>query len=235
MSGIDNFTSLCLHCDGADGATSFPDSSITPKTVVANGAAQVDTSQFVFGGASYLGDGSSAYLSSADDAAFEFGSGDFTIDCRVRFSALPAATTIFLAKYTTTGAQRCYFWGWDQPSGNMQFRYSNDGASSTLLAQPWSPSTDVWYHVAVVRNGGDLLMFVDGFQIGSTDAIAGALFGGSSDLEIGAFNTGTGGFLDGWLDEIRISKDVARWTANFTPPTAAYTLDNSSEIAWLVG
>lgn len=223
MIGIDATTSLCLHCDGADASTTFTDSSLAPKTVTANGTAQVDTAQSVFGGASMLGDGTGAYLSAADNAVFEFGSGDFTIDCRVRFNTLPGAggNMFFASKWTTSGAQRCFYWGYNGTNG-MDFRYSTDGAASTLLSRAWSPSTDTWYHVAVVRNGGNLLSFVDGTQLGTTDSISGTLFNGTAVLNVGAFNAGTGGWIDGWLDEFRISKGIAQWTANFTPPTEAY-------------
>lgn len=227
MSGIDAFTSLCLHCDGVDGSTSFPDASLSPKTVTAVAPAQVDTAQFVFGNASMLGDGLTSGLTSVDNAGFEFGAGNFTLDCRVRFNALPVGGVFFVSKYTTTGAQRCFYWGYDEPSSSMVFRYSTDGSSSTLLDQGWAPSTDTWYHVAVVRNGGNLLMFVDGTQLGAGDAIAGTLFDGTAALNIGAFNSVTGGWVDGWLDEVRVSKGIARWTANFTPPTEPYS------VAWI--
>lgn len=237
MSGIDVYTSLCLHCDGTDGSTSFPDASLTPKTVTAGGAAQVDTAQFVFGDASMLGDGSTSVLSSVDNAGFEFAAGDFTIDCRARFNTLPGAgnNMFFVSKYTTAGAQRCFYWGYSDTDG-MAFRYSTDGAASTLLSRAWTPSTATWYHVAVVRNGGGLLMFVDGVQLGATDSISGVLFDGTADLNVGAFNAGTGGWIDGWIDEVRISNGVARWTANFTPPTAPYSVDTSSgSLAWVKG
>jgi hypothetical protein len=224
MPGIDANTKLMLHCDGADASTSFPDSSPSPKTVTANGAAQVDTAQSVFGGASYLGDGSTAYLSSADNADFEFGSGNFTLDCRVRFNAIPGLQPSFISKYTTAGAQRCFFWNYNDGTGTLDFRYSTDGSASTLLSYSWVPSTATWYHIAAVRNGGNLVCYVNGTSIGS-NAISGTLFNGTASLNIGAFNEGTGGQFDGWLDEIRLS-NTARWTANFTPPTFAYAVDS---------
>lgn len=225
MPGIDLNTSLVLHCDGADTSTAFPDASLTPKTVTANGGAAVDTAQFVFGTGSFKGDGAAAYLSSADNAAFEFGSEDFTIDCWVRFNTLPgpAVNAFFVSKWLTTGAQRCFYWGYNGTDG-WSFRYSNDGTTSTLLTNTLStPSASTWYHVAVVRSGTSIYWFVDGGQVGGTDAISGTLFNGTAALNVGAFNAGTGGWIDGWIDEVRISK-VARWTANFTPPTAAYSL-----------
>jgi hypothetical protein len=231
MSGIDANAVLVLHCDGVDGSTSFPDSSLSPKTVTAGGGANVDTAQFKFGTASVLLNGVADYLTSADNAGFEFGSGDFTLDCWVRFNALPVTQAMFITKYETAGAQRCFFWAYNDSTASMEFRYSPDGSGSTLFSQPMSPTTATWYHLAVVRDGGDILMFVDGTQIGTTDTITESLFNGTAALNIGAFNAGTGGFLDGWMDEIRVS-NVARWTSNFTPPAAPYSVDTYA-VAWI--
>ena len=220
MPGIDSNTQLILHCDGADGSTTFSDSSLTPKTVTANGTAQVDTAQSVFGGASYLGDGATSFLSSADNAAYELGSANFTLECWARF-ATNATSMMWIAKYTTAGNQRSWYWGWDG-SANMDFRYSTNGTATTLLSFTWSPSTAQWYHLAMVRNGGNLTGYVDGTSLG-TNAISGTLFDGSATLNVGAFNAGSGGWHDGWLDEVRLS-NTARWTANFTPPTDAYAV-----------
>lgn len=230
MPGIDGFTKLVLHCDGTDGSTSFPDSSFYTKTVTANAGAQVDTAQFKFGNASMLGNGTTAYLSSADNDDYELGGNNFTLDTWVRFNAV-TENMMLIGKYTTATPQRSWFWAFNGLTGNMDFRYSNDGSATTLLSQAWSPSTATWYHVAAVRTGNNLLMFVDGSQIGSTDTITGTLFNGTASLIVGGFNEGTGGWIDGWLDEVRISNGVARWTANFTPPTAAYAPDNP--LAWV--
>jgi hypothetical protein len=231
MPGIDLQSTLVLHCDGIDASTAFPDSSLVPKIVTAVSPAQVDTAQFKFGNAAYLGDGASTGLTIPDNADFEFGSGDFTLDCWVRFNALPVTQAMFITKYETAGAQRCFFWAYNDSTASMEFRYSPDGSGSTLFSQPMSPTTATWYHLAVVRDGGDILMFVDGTQIGTTDTITESLFNGTAALNIGAFNAGTGGFLDGWMDEIRVS-NVARWTSNFTPPAAPYSVDTYA-VAWI--
>lgn len=52
MPGIDTFTKLCAHLDGADGSTTFTDSSAGAHTITAHGNVQIDTAQSVFGGAS---------------------------------------------------------------------------------------------------------------------------------------------------------------------------------------
>lgn len=224
MPGIDSNTQLLLHCDGADASTTFLDSSLTPKTVTAVNSAQVDTAQTKFGtGSLMLDSATSDHLTSADNAAYELGSANFTIDMWVRFATIQAGTSMFVSKYTTTGNQRSWFWGYNGTTVSMDFRYSTDGTGATTLTQPWSPSIDTWYHIAIVRSSTSVFMFVDGTQIGSTDSISGTLFNGTAVLLVGDFNTGGAGPFDGWFDEIRLS-NTARWTANFTPPTDAYAV-----------
>jgi hypothetical protein len=87
-------------------------------------------------------------------------------------------------------------------------------------------STGVWYHLAIVKTGSDIMMFQDGVQIGTTQAAGSGYTGCTYPLAVGADN-GAGGFStfwSGYIDELRISKGIARWTSDFTPPTEPYAL-----------
>ena len=97
--------------------------------------------------------------------------------------------------------------------------------ASTTFTFAWTPSNDTWYHIAVTRTSGSLRVFIDGTQIGSTQSATQDITGtgGNSYLYIGSSPT-PGDFFVGSLDEIRFSNGVSRWSANFTPPTAPYTL-----------
>src|SRR5687768_6144765 len=83
------YTVALLHMDGADGSTTFTDES--GKTWTARGDAQIDTAQSVFGGASGRLDGNGDFVDTPDHADWDFGSGDFTLDLRVRFAAVGTA------------------------------------------------------------------------------------------------------------------------------------------------
>jgi hypothetical protein len=76
--------------DGADNSTTFTDSSPTAHTVTRSGDAKISTTQSQFGGASAYFDGTGDYLTVANSEAFNFGSGDFTIDCWIRPAAVSA-------------------------------------------------------------------------------------------------------------------------------------------------
>lgn len=84
-------TMLLLRMDGANNSTAFTDLSSTPKAVTANGDAKVSTAQSQFGGASLLLDGNGDYLSFPASADFAPGTGDFTVECWIRFTSVPSS------------------------------------------------------------------------------------------------------------------------------------------------
>lgn len=211
--------SLLLHFEGSNGSTTFTDSSSNTLTGTANGDAQISTAQFKFGTASGLFDGTGDFISYSDVTALELGSGDWTIETFVRFSALPTSGNVSSigSRFVGTGNQRSYIFFQFNNGGTQQlaFQYSNDGASGVLRSVNFTPSLNTWYHYAVTRSGGNLRFFVDGTQIGSTQVISGTLFNSTAGLEIG-------NLLNGYLDEYRVTKGVARYTSNFTAPSAPF-------------
>jgi len=221
---IDSYTKLLLHMDGADASTTFTDHGATGHTVTANGDAQIDTAQKKFGTASGLFDGND-YLQIADHADWDFGSDPFTIDFWVRFNTLPATTDdqVFWAHYED-GFNRAWFRIYND-AGTYELRIWVYDATVLIIQREatWStPVVDTWYHIALIRgwggNADSWAITVDGTAIDTfTDdsaypALAGPVY-------IGYLS---GGGLDGWMDELRISKGIARWTANFTPRADAY-------------
>ena len=224
-------TKLLLHADGANNSTSFTDSSNNVHNVTAYGNAKNSTSAKKFGTASAYFDGSGDYLGIPDSADFDFGSDDFTIDTWVYFSSVAASGAI-ASQYDYTGTKSFNLY-WSS-SNNVVFQYSTDGSTNANVWQcPWTPSTGQWYHVAVIRNGVDYKVFVDGTQIGSTENMStDTLYNYGSDFMIGAAIQG--GLpvdqLNGYLDELRITKGVAWWTSNFTPPTAPYSGGNEAPV-----
>ena len=99
------------------------------------------------------------------------------------------------------------------------------------LSATWVPTLSTWYHIAAVRNGADLKLFVDGTQIGSTlDVSTNATpAGGSGASFIGCRRPNLDRFFNGHMDEVRVS-DTARYTANFTPATSAFTPDTNTKL-----
>lgn len=206
-------TVLMLHTDGTDASTTFTDSDAA-KTVTANGNAQIDTAQSKFGGASGLFDGTGDYLSVADSTDWDFGTGDFTVDFWVRFNTTGNQTLIDIGGYA--GGVML-----ETAGGNLD-AYIAGTAVGTLGTWTWTPSTGTWYHVAIARNGTNLRAFINGSQIGSTVTNSSNITGTTAGVYVG-FRTDGFFYVDGWIEELRIVKGTAVWTANFTPASAAYT------------
>lgn len=217
MSGIDTNTLLMLHMNGTDGSTTFVDSSASGRTITPIGNAQIDTAQSKFGGASGLFDGSGDGLSVPDSADWSFGSGDLTLDFWIRFNSVGASQIL----YSQNDGSNAVYFQWYQPTGILSFQAYASAALTINATAPWSPVVNTWYHVALVRNGGVFKYYVNGAGLTTTTSPNGAIPNVASILSIGSRPDGTGS-LNGWLDEVRVSK-VARWTTNFTPDTVEYT------------
>lgn len=206
----DSNTVLMLHGD-----TDFSDSSLSGHSPTLTNTPTIDTGVKVFGaGSMKFLRASSQYVTYPDSADWDFGTSDFTVDFRIRFISLPGGTHRFweIGAYNNKGVAM-----WLDSNATMYV-----GIDNAFPTFAWSPSIDTWYHVALVRNGTDLKAFVNGTQIGTTQSNSANLTGGTNGVMLGAWNTSIDSFHDGYFEEFRISKGIARWTSNFTPPTEAY-------------
>lgn len=211
----DTDNALMLHFNGTDASTTFTDSSTNVHTQTAVGNAQLDTAQQQFGSASLLLDGSGDYVTSSHDSSFDYGTGDFTIDFWVRFNSTGSGQYLFTRDTGSIQNGLDLLWSTD----NTITLYMGN---STIMNRTFSVSTATWYHVAVVRTGSTMKIFKDGVQAGA-DGTASTNINYNTTTNIGAFDF-AGGLspFNGWIDEFRITKGTAVWTANFTPPSAEY-------------
>ncbi len=230
MPAIDPNCKLLIHADGADASTSFPDSSGTGKVVTANGNAQVDTAKSKFGGASALFDGNGDYLSTPDNADWDF-PGDFTIDF---WTILAEVGTGVYDHLVGNASLEVGSDGWAigvQDPGNLRFSamYS---AGSWAINQQYSHGipANTLAHIAIVRSGTTIYFFIDGIIVGTITNNPVTSITGSNPLQIGKDPSGTLFQLNGWIDELNIVKGVALWTANFVPPALPYGTLPSGEM-----
>lgn len=221
---FDNVSAL-LHMDGTDASTTFVDE--TGKTWTASDGAQIDTAQSQFGGASGLFSGSSDRVYHNTPAEFLFGSGDFTVEAFVRVPSITSAQAhrIIVGVFTATGDERSWFFSLDA-NGKVSFAYSTTGANTIGTGPSAGAITaNTWHHVAASRIGNDLFLTVGG-DVGIAKDVTGITFNdASTSPRVGDVIT-SGGFgiytFDGHIDNLRITKGVGRYTANFTPPIAAF-------------
>jgi len=212
MPGIDQYTKLLLHCNGADASTTFIDSA-TGKAITAVETAQVDTAQSKFGGASLLLDGNSDILTTPDHADFTTGSSDFTVDCWIKRAAAGVTHGICMFNVTSIGLGFYVF------SNNLLCAIIRKDPTNYSANSTGTIGTD-WTHVAFVRDGNTLRLFINGTADGTKDVTGITADDPTGVAMIGKYSTF---FFNGWIDEFRVSKGIARWTANFTPPTSAYS------------
>lgn len=214
-----HLVSLLAGFDGADAATTFTSEDKGARTATFVGNAQIDTAQSRFGGASLLLDGTGDSVTFPDSPDFDLVDGDFTVECFVRFNSL-AGNQYFVSQWVG-GGQQSWSFGRNVSGGQLVFVWSTNGSNVVFTGSNWNPTTDVWYHITACRSGADLRIFVDGVQNGTTFNIGTTtIFSGTSAVEVGA-QDGTN-FLNGHIEEVRVSAGIAHYTAAFTPPAAAF-------------
>jgi len=223
----DSKTALLMHANGIDGNTNFEDSSSKNHVMTAAGNAQKDTSVVKLGLASALFDGNGDYISVPDSSDWDLGAssgGDFTIDVWVNFASISNIIQYIVGTNPISSSQNTpgWFLAWDSASFNpnppkVRFGYTTGpGQWPVGLLADWSPSANTWYHMALVRSAGTLMLYIDGTRIISIPE-GDAITSGAFPLRIGGIPDGPGPYMTGRLDELRISS-VARWNgASFTP------------------
>ena len=208
--------SLLLNGNGTNGSTTFTDSSSYGHTVTPVGNAQISTTQSKFGGASIYLDGSGDYLQSPTSTDFILGTNDFTLEAWIYplgFAGAPNYNNYGpIFEYRTANVSQVNVLLSFIGSSTLVF-YVSGSARITGSAI----STNQWTHVALTRSSGITRMFINGIQSGSSYSDTNSYV--SSVFRIGG-NIAGDAFFNGYIDDLRITKGVARYTSNFTPPTA---------------
>jgi Tfp pilus assembly protein PilV len=204
---------LLMHMDGASGSTAFVDAKGHPFASV--GSPSISTAAAKYGGASASFSGNS-YLKTSYSPAYVF-AGDFTVELWANISAHMSYAGLIASASTTSWA------GWqiifDQTSNNLRFEGS--GQMSMVSSIPLPMAT--WAHVALVRQGmaaNNVRLYINGSQVAAL-TYTGAFDSGGAPLYIGTERTAVD-FLTGYIDDVRITANAARYTGNFTPPAGSH-------------
>ena len=214
--------SLLLHGNGTNGSTTITDNSPSPKTVTAVGNAQISTAQSKFGGASIAFDGNGDYLTVPHNSAFS-ANADFTVECWLRMAELNRLQFVVDKRSGTANNTEWFFYiGSDNKFTVALFNtsaggvYLNANSSSVLLI-------NTWYHTAFTLAGTTLRLFIDGTLEATNSTPTGTYATNTNQLIIGRdVATVPGRDLNGYIDDLRITKGVARYTSNFSVPPAQF-------------
>lgn len=202
---------LLLQMDGSNGSTTFTDTSSYNRTVTPFGTAAISTNQSVFGSSSALFNGNGAYLTSP--ASSDWNLSDNNVNVTIEFFMYKTADKQCTLVSADGGAWRVK----NEASGTVSLQGPSNQSRETTTTYP----LNTWLHVAVVRLGGIFTIYVGGVA-----GVSGTLTPqntNSAVLYIGR-NPLAGNTWDypGYLDSLRITKGVARYSSNFTPPALPF-------------
>ena len=226
-----NFSSvvLLLHFNGANNSTTITDSSSKNLTATAYNSAVISTGASKFGGSSlYM---TRNYLDGVDVAAtteLNFGTGDFTFEYWYLFVSRENFNYCRVFGHTTTAETSGTFrirMAADTSGGNVLGEHilcaANSG-SARVVGTRQSVIDGAWHHIAFCRSGSTIYCFRDGVLKESATNTTDYSYGSTGGLRIGSRSVGVNDFSNVYIDDVRVTKGVARYTATFTAPTAQF-------------
>jgi hypothetical protein len=219
-------TSLYLPFD-----SDVNDNSPSAHSGTAANSTAITNTHAKFGSFSLGLNGSNEYVTYSNHADFQFGSGDFTIEAFVYFTGSPgdgASAYTIVRKFSYDSSNQQEYLLQIAANNVLEFVYSSNGSSSSNLTSTSYLTASTWHHVAVTRAANILTLFLDGSSVG-TASFSGALFSGTEPLYIGGRPDSQTMFA-GYIDDVRILKGNALYTANFTTPSSALTASAATNV-----
>lgn len=218
-------TSLLMHMEGLNNGIIFPEETAN-RAITVYGNAKTSTALSKTGLSSMISYGAGDYLSTPVDSAFNFGTGDFTLEAYVYLTASPNGGAIFSELYAAWGGVMFTLAFCNGTvgtvSGDRPFFGAYVGGDWYGVVATTAMSLNTWHHVAGSRNGNTWNLYVDGVLV-ATGTLALTL-GQENEILIGRRwdAAGTNNYITGYLDEARITKGIGRYPAAFIPPRLAF-------------
>ena len=217
-AGDDQFAKVTalFNFDGSDGdtTTSGLDASNKNLTLSYSSGDQLSNTQKKFGATSlYVAD--NVTVSSSD--GFNMGTGDFTIEGWYYLTQFNNQFLYDQWSSSSTGAGNNKIYVKSTDGGSIRVYYDGSGKFTTTGGISWN----TWTHLAVVRYSNTITVYFNGTADGTTQSYSGQ-FGKTGDLYIGDQHAGGGGAPQMYVDDLRVTKGLARYTSNFTAPTTAH-------------
>lgn len=185
------------------------------------GDAKLSTAVSKFGGSSMYFDGTGDYLTAPFNPTFNLGTGNFTIEFWVNTSSTVAyACALRLGDTWTTGSWALYL---NDSGGSGYPSWWNQTGPYTLSTSGATVNDGSWHHIALVRNGATMTMYIDGTSRGTLSIGTNTVGDTTTKLWIGRDSSNVREWL-GYMDDLRITKGYARYTSNFSVPTSAFPI-----------
>jgi hypothetical protein len=198
-------------------SSTFTDSSSANRTITAYGNSTQSTAQSKYGSKSWLSDGNGDHLVFGSGSTLSMGTGDFTIEMWLRLNSY-AQSSLWESTPIGGGGGRSTGFIWYIVSGGTVYLYHN--GSNIMSTSSSVIPLNAWSHVALSRTGGVIRMYVDGTQVATTSSSYNDTANGGT---IGAFCDSGTYSIDGYIDEIRVTRGVSRYSGStLTVPVAVF-------------
>lgn len=207
---VDGYLQLLTHFEGTNGSIDITDVSGFDRAIGVNTSGNLTNAQFKFGSMSSGLNGTGFLFFTGEAMSFRLD--DFTVDLWIRITALGSVYYIFDTGDTGANGMSIR----KTATNVLVFKANNVDRITGATAL----TTGTWHHVALTRRSGSTRLFLNGVQEGSTYADTNDYIRGG--LAIFGCTTSATNFFNGNMDELRILRGRAEWTANFTAPTSAY-------------
>jgi hypothetical protein len=181
------------------------------------GDAQISTSVKKYGTGSMYFDGTGDGLTRPVTPLFDFGSGDYTVEFWA-YCVSTSGSGFFVSVWEDSGGSDANAsWLVRLNSGTVITHFMQGSGTYNTLTSP-TLTANTWFHFAWVKNGTTQTMYINGTSVAS-GTVTGAMNTAIRSLKVGYQGAATN-YLNGYIDDLRITKGVARYTGNFTPPTS---------------
>ena len=175
----------------------------------------------------YSFDGTNDFLTVPAHSDFNYGTNDFTVEAWIKTTDTGNLYLFYNGMATSTGSGLMGLAINNSTANKLNLRvYPTTSGIDESVTSTTSVNDGVWHHVAMVRDGNTMRLFVDGTEEGTPNVINGSLGDAVAAQQIGTLDS-LGFDYTGLIDEFRVS-DTARWTSDFTPPTERYTSDSNT-------
>jgi len=205
-----------------NGSNTFKDYSQYNNTITTYGDTKQLSTQYKFDNGAIYFDGSGDYLNSTIGDLGNFGTGDFTIDLWVY--PLGDQNGGYIGQGSSPVYGSNYGWLVDESfSIGHKFRFVAYTTSwGNIVVDPNTITDNQWYHVAVIRYGNTVKLYKNGISVATYNATGKTFRKGTDILNIGCMYNGGYSPEKFYGQYFRITKGIARWTSNFTPPNKPY-------------
>lgn len=226
FTALTNLTVALLHMDGTNGQNSgWADSSVQRVLFSNQSGTSYSTTAFKFGSTSLSIPAlwNYAYFGAAGSPLFDLQTEDFGIDLWVRASSI-AHVSNAPCLFSCNDGPRAGGYGLYLTNGKPEFFVENGVLGNLSCMATTTVALNTWYHIAVSREGNVFRIFVNGVLENTVTHATACVVSPTRPCVLGSYFYGGGqnGPFTGYIDELRIVKGRAPWTASFLPPSAAY-------------